>query len=62
MRTGLSRAIENLDNVALKVTTASLTENKSIDEIWEEAKEVVESQFAKAEWLVDLEHIRPRKC
>jgi len=59
-RAGLSHAIGNPQNIALKVAKACLTEGKSIDEIWEEAKERIESQFGNAEWLVDLEYIWPR--
>jgi len=59
-RAGLSHAIGNPQNIALKVAKACLTEGKSIDEIWEEAKECIESQFGNAEWLVDLEYIWPR--
>lgn len=59
-RAALSRAIGNPQNIAFKVAKACLTENKSIDEIWEEAKECIENQFGNAEWLVDLNYIWPR--
>ena len=59
-RAGLARAIGNPSNIALNVAKACLTEGKSIDEIWKEAKELVESSFGNAEWLVDLEHVWPR--
>lgn len=59
-RAGLAHAIGDPSNIALKVAKACLTEGKSIDEIWEEAKRFIESQFGNAEWLVNLEHIWPR--
>jgi len=59
-RAGLFQAIGNPNNIALKIAKTCLTEGKSIDEIWEEAKELVESQFENAEWLVDLRYIWPR--
>lgn len=60
-RAGLSDAIGNTDSIALKIAKACLQADASIDEIWEEAKELVESQLCgNTEWLVDLEYIWPR--
>ena len=59
-RAGLSRAIGKPQNLALKVAKDCLTDGKSIDEVWEEAKEFVQKQFGNADWLVDLEYIWPR--
>eukprot|EP00977_Amphora_coffeiformis_P030221 scaffold45561_cov153-Amphora_coffeaeformis.AAC.1 len=54
-RAGLSRAIGNPRNLALKVANDCLTDGKSIDEVWEEAKEYIKNYFGNAGWLVDLE-------
>jgi serine/threonine protein kinase len=59
-RAGLSRAIGNPKNIPLKIAKDCLKVGKDIDEIWEEAKKLIESQFGVAEWLVDLEYIWPR--
>ena len=59
-RAGLLRAIGNpQNNIALQVAKACLMGGKSIDDIWEEAKECIEKQLGNAEWLVDLAYIWP---
>ena len=57
---GLSRAMGNPENLARKVVNEFLTDGKSINEVWEEAKEFIEGHFKNTDWLVDLEYIWPR--
>lgn len=61
-RAGLSSAIGNSDSIALKIAKVCLLQmDANIDEIWEEAKQLVNSQLCgDTEWLVDLEYIWPR--
>ena len=58
MQAVLSNPIRNTDCVALKIAKACLQVDASIDEIWEEAKELINSQLHRnMEWLVDLEYM-----